>query len=108
MGLHPREEIALEVFAANVVDARSKDKCTDFSDAEKHDACLGNELSRDEVFLEKHTDAAQAQAFVTCIYQTSTPPWSTGGERARFTSFGIRLLMLTAYACCAAGNDDQD
>ena len=64
-GLH------LEVFAADVVDASSEGKRTDFADAAALDAYLGDKLSRCEVVLEEPSDVAQAWAFVTCSYQTS-------------------------------------
>lgn len=67
---HERE-IELEVFAADVVDASSEGKRTDFADAAELDAYLGDKLSRCEVVLEEPADVAQAWAFVTCSYQTS-------------------------------------
>lgn len=63
--------IELEVFAADVVDASSEGKRTDFADAADLDAYLGDKLSRCEVVLEEPADVAQAWAFVTCSYQTS-------------------------------------
>ena len=63
--------IKLEVFAADVADARAKGKRTDFADAAELDAYLGDKLSRCEVVLEEPSDVAQAWAFVTCSYQTS-------------------------------------
>lgn len=65
------EEIELEVFAVDVVDASSEDKRTDFAGAAELDAYLGDKLSRCEVVLEEPKDIAQAWAFVTCSYQTS-------------------------------------
>lgn len=65
------KEIELEVFAADVVDASSEGKRTDFADAAALDAYLGDKLSRCEVVLEEPSDVAQAWAFVTCSYQTS-------------------------------------
>ena len=62
---------ALEVFAADVVDASSEGKRTDFADAAELAAYLGDKLSRCEVVLEEPSDVAQAWAFVTCSYQTS-------------------------------------
>ena len=64
------EEIELEVFAVDVVDASSEDKRTDFADAAAPDSYLGDKLSRCEVVLEEPKDIAQAWAFVTCSYQT--------------------------------------
>ena len=70
--VYTREKaIELEVFAADVVDAISEGKRTDFADAAELDAYLGDKLSRCEVVLEEPTDVAQAWAFVTCSYQTS-------------------------------------
>ncbi|MDN4187612.1 class B sortase [Bifidobacterium breve] len=63
--------IELEVFAADVVDASSEGKRTDFADAAELDAYLGDKLSRCEVVLEEPADVEQAWAFVTCSYQTS-------------------------------------
>ena len=63
--------IELEVFAADVVDASSEGKRTDFADAAALAAYLGDKLSRCEVVLEEPSDVAQAWAFVTCSYQTS-------------------------------------
>ena len=63
--------IELEVFAADVVDANSEGKRTDFADAAELDAYLGDKLSRCEVVLEEPADVEQAWAFVTCSYQTS-------------------------------------
>lgn len=65
------KEIELEVFAADVVDASSEGKRTDFADAAALDSYLGDKLSRCEVVLEEPSDVAQAWAFVTCSYQTS-------------------------------------
>lgn len=65
------KEIELEVFAADVVDASSEGKRTDFTDAAPLNAYLGDKLSRCEVVLEEPSDVAQAWAFVTCSYQTS-------------------------------------
>ncbi|WP_368130950.1 class B sortase [Collinsella aerofaciens] len=65
------EEIELEVFAVDVVDASSEDKRTDFADVAAPDSYLGDKLSRCEVVLEEPKDIAQAWAFVTCSYQTS-------------------------------------
>lgn len=61
----------LEVFAADVVDASTEGKRTDFADAAELDAYLGDKLSRCEVILEELADVAQAWDFVTCSYQTS-------------------------------------
>lgn len=61
----------LEVFAADVVDASTEGKRTDFADAAELDAYLGDKLSRCEVILEEPADVAEAWAFVTCSYQTS-------------------------------------
>ena len=70
--IYTREkEIELEVFAADVVDASSEGKRTDFADAAALDAYLGDKLSRCEVVLEEPSDIAHAWAFVTCSYQTS-------------------------------------
>ena len=70
--VYTREKaIELEVFAADVVDASSEGKRTDFADAAALDAYLGDKLSRCEVVLEEPSDVAQAWAFVTCSYQTS-------------------------------------
>ena len=63
--------IELEAFAADVVDARSEGKRTDFAGAAELDAYLGDKLSRCEVVLEDSADVAHAWAFVTCSYQTS-------------------------------------
>ena len=63
--------IELEVFAADVVDASSEGKRTDFAGAAELDAYLGDKLSRCEVVLEDSADVEQAWAFVTCSYQTS-------------------------------------
>ena len=63
--------IGLEVFAADVVDASSEGKRTDFADAAELDASLGDKWSRCEVVLEEPADVEQAWAFVTCSYQTS-------------------------------------
>ena len=63
--------IELKVFAADVVDASSEGKRTDFADAAELAAYLGDKLSRCEVVLEEPSDVAQAWAFVTCSYQTS-------------------------------------
>lgn len=63
--------IELEVFAADVVDASSEGKRTDFADAAELDAYLGDKLSRCEVVLEEPADVVHAWAFVTCSYQTS-------------------------------------
>lgn len=63
--------IELEVFAADVVDASSEGKRTDFAGAAELDAYLGDKLSRCEVVLEDSADVAHAWAFVTCSYQTS-------------------------------------
>ena len=63
--------IELEVFAADVVDASSEGKRTDFADAAALESYLGDKLSRCEVVLEEPADVAQAWAFVTCSYQTS-------------------------------------
>ena len=63
--------IELEVFAADVVDASSEGKRTDFADAAELDAYLGDKLSRSEVVLEEPADVKQVWAFVTCSYQTS-------------------------------------
>ena len=52
--------IELEVFAADVVDASSEGKRTDFADAAELDAYLGDKLSRCEVVLEEPADVAQA------------------------------------------------
>ena len=65
------KEIELEVFAADVVDASSEGKRTDFANAAELDAYLGDKLSRCEVVLEEPADVVQAWAFVTCSYQTS-------------------------------------
>ena len=64
-------EIELEVFAADVVDASSEGKRTDFADAAALESYLGDKLSRCEVILEEPADVEQAWAFVTCSYQTS-------------------------------------
>ena len=70
--VYTREKaIELEVFAADVVDASSEGKRTDFADAAELGAYLGDKLSRCEVVLEEPKDVAQAWAFVTCSYQTS-------------------------------------
>ena len=70
--VYTREKaIELEVFAADVVDASSEGKRTDFADAAALAAYLGDKLSRCEVVLEEPSDVAQAWAFVTCSYQTS-------------------------------------
>ena len=70
--VYTREKaIELEAFAADVVDASSEGKRTDFADAAALDAYLGDKLSRCEVVLEEPSDVAQAWAFVTCSYQTS-------------------------------------
>lgn len=114
--IYTREKaIELKVFAADVVDASSEGKRTDFADAAELAAYLGDKLSRCEVVLEEPADIAQAWAFVTCSYQTSnsrTVVYAEGGGRMGFAPFGIGLLMglltLTAYACCAAGDDDRD
>ena len=66
-----KKTIELEVFAADVVDASSEGKRTDFADAAELDAYLGAKLSRCEVVLEEPADVEQAWAFVTCSYQTS-------------------------------------
>ena len=66
-----KKTIELEVFAADVVDASSEGKRTDFADAAELDAYLGDKLSRCEVVLEEPADVEQAWAFVTCSYQTS-------------------------------------
>ena len=63
--------IELEVFAADVVDASSEGKRTDFAGAAELDAYLGDKLSQCEVVLEDSADVAHAWAFVTCSYQTS-------------------------------------
>lgn len=65
------KEIDLEVYAADVVDASSEGKRTDFAGAAELDAYLGDKLSRCEVVLEEPAGIAQAWAFVTCSYQTS-------------------------------------
>ena len=65
------KEIELEVFAADVVDASSEGKRTDFAGAAELDAYLGDKLSRCEIALEEPSDVAQAWALVTCSYQTS-------------------------------------
>lgn len=65
------KEVALEVFAVDVVDASSEGKRTDFAGAAELDAYLGDKLSRCEVVLEDSADDAHAWAFVTCSYQTS-------------------------------------
>ena len=70
--IYTREKaIELKVFAADVVDASSEGKRTDFADAAELDAYLGDKLSRCEVVLEEPADVEQAWAFVTCSYQTS-------------------------------------
>ena len=70
--VYTREKaIELKVFAADVVDASSEGKRTDFADAAELAAYLGDKLSRCEVVLEEPADIAQAWAFVTCSYQTS-------------------------------------
>ena len=70
--VYTREKaIELKVFAADVVDASSEGKRTDFADAAELAAYLGDKLSRCEVVLEEPSDVAQAWAFVTCSYQTS-------------------------------------
>ena len=70
--IYTREKaIELKVFAADVVDASSEGKRTDFADAAELAAYLGDKLSRCEVVLEEPADIAQAWAFVTCSYQTS-------------------------------------
>lgn len=63
--------IELEVFAADVVDASSESKRTDFAGAVELGAYLGDKLSQCEVILEDSADVAHAWAFVTCSYQTS-------------------------------------
>lgn len=63
--------IELEVFAADVVDASSEGKRTDFADTAALGAYLGDKLSQCEVILEDSADVAHAWAFVTCSYQTS-------------------------------------
>ena len=63
--------IELEVFAADVVDASSEGKRTDFANAAELATYLGDKLSRCEVVLEEPADVAHAWAFVTCSYQTS-------------------------------------
>lgn len=63
--------IELEVFAADVVDASSEGKRTNFAGAAELDAYLGDKLSQCEVVLEDSADIAHAWAFVTCSYQTS-------------------------------------
>ena len=65
------KEIELEVFAADVVDASSEGKRTDFADAAGLATYLGDKLSRCEVVLEEPADVVHAWAFVTCSYQTS-------------------------------------
>ena len=65
------KEIELEVFAADVVDASSEGKRTNFAGAAELDAYLGDKLSQCEVVLEDSADVAHAWAFVTCSYQTS-------------------------------------
>ena len=70
--VYTREKaIELKVFAADVVDASSEGKRTDFANAAELAAYLGDKLSRCEVVLEEPSDVAQAWAFVTCSYQTS-------------------------------------
>lgn len=63
--------IELEVFAADVVDASSEGKRTNFAGAAELDAYLGDKLSQCEVVLEDSAHIAHAWAFVTCSYQTS-------------------------------------
>lgn len=72
---------------------------------------FGGKSSRCEVALEKPTDVAKARAFVTCSYQTSSSRalvYAKEVEEWGFAPFGVGLLTLTAYACCAAGDDDRD
>lgn len=52
--------IELEVLEADVVDASSEGKRTDFTDAAELDAYLGDKLSRCEVVLEEPANVAQA------------------------------------------------
>lgn len=87
------KEIELEVFAADVVDASSEGKRTDFTDAAALDAYLGDKLSRCEVVLEEPSDVAQAWAFVTCSYQTSN---SRTVVYAKEVEGGIRALRNRA------------
>ena len=87
------KEIELEVFAADVVDASSEGKRTDFADAAALDAYLGDKLSRCEVVLEEPSDVAQAWAFVTCSYQTSN---SRTVVYAKEVEAGIRALRNRA------------
>lgn len=70
-GFTRERAIELEVFAADVADASSEGKHTDFANAAELDAYIRDKLSRCEVVLEKPTDVAKAWAFVTCSYQTS-------------------------------------
>ena len=59
--VYTREKaIELKVFAADVVDASSEGKRTDFADAAELAAYLGDKLSRCEVVLEEPSDVAQA------------------------------------------------
>lgn len=92
--VYTREKaIELEVFAADVVDASSEGKRTDFADAAALDSYLGDKLSRCEVVLEEPSDVAQAWAFVTCSYRLATrAPSST---RRRWKD-GIRALRNRA------------
>lgn len=72
MGLDDQEGPRISTTAkdgADVVDASSEDKRTDFDDAAELDSYLGDKLSQCEVVLEEPADVEQAWVFVTCSYQ---------------------------------------
>lgn len=115
-GSTPGEKaIELEVFAADVVDASSEGKRTDFADAAALAAYLGDKLSRCEVSPGRAFGRRAGLGLRDVQLpdeQLAHRRLREGGGRMGFAPFGIGLLMglltLTAYACCAAGDDDDD
>lgn len=114
--VYTREKaIELEVFAADVVDASSEGKRTDFADAAALAAYLGDKLSP----VRGRPGRAFGRRAGLGLRDVQLPDEQLahrrlreGGGRMGFAPFGIGLLMglltLTAYACCAAGDDDRD
>lgn len=129
------KEIKLEVFAVDVVDASSEGKRTDFADVAELDV-IGVErvggasglrrrggarrLPRGQIVPVRGRPGRVIGRLTSLGLRHLQLPdeqlphrrLREGSGRMGFAPFGIGLLMglltLTAYACCAAGDDDRD
>lgn len=117
MGLDDQEGPRISTTAkggADVVDASSEDKRTDFDDAAELDVYLGGQI----VPVRGRPGRAGGCRAGLGLRDLQLPNEQfphrhlcEGGGRMGFAPFGVELLMglltLTAYACCAVG-DDRD